>query len=1039
MDISNDDVFNGGSGAAPDEHNGNSGSLAPESDIVSNESSAPKEMEAIKSLAPDKNKDNTKEINTISRNTNKDGSRRGAVRKNEDKTGLDRVAPPSKTAKTEYKTNSNTGIDKKNIETSKQSSIKTSSNKAASSNKDIKAGKPLEIGDHSITMPETFHSMIGTSARDVSSDLLSELLSAVTRRREYVAHERFNTTFTGRSNLYSSRIAYRPVEVQSEFNRYYPPTCQVSEPFHIRFDPSLEVGRLNRADGEAFTKGNSIDSRTITTCMKGSIVISRNVMEIVSRDFFDNLIVFDMQYIFCIGHLYLMKLNELTINPGVQNNWVNVLEDVVNYVDVDVYDNAEVGRTANILSTAIASNTLVLRADRYTAQDVNVMRAIGSGIRCLRLTLNERIHVSNGLRSERIKWLLVGAGAKELAGWVAPSESEFLGFMRRFAADLTCEADVIKGYVRACSIYYGKTYSYWTRGQHSGVITGPAAELYGPDDGEILDTPIERQNADRAEISLNDARERLNRASAAVAQARDRLNTFDRYLADAQQVNWQLNENQAGPSNEMVTRFANELDRDKVSRLGYWRNRKSYVTISANCASNLLQQARAQTPSKNIAGINILMIDEERDLLIRGIERLGYTEEDARSEFDEASDAYRIFIEARIANRNARIIHHRFIPASLELGGTSLPRPQTYNYIWRCLNLVRSTTMPKWAENDVRTWFALPHGEFGNLSALIAAVITTGSSYVLHLTNLTGSVLQSTFGRNPTNANTFCRCLFVSNDIRVENCKLAEGATNSVLAIFNININPLMYFMSSFSNSFADFDRFERNAGYAAVSGISVCYLLKPLCLTRFIKKFPDIWGIGAPGIIANIEQDVNMYIDNVDRGWFADLGCSEYKNAFASRSEFKNVAYGASVVNAVFQHFDINEMICDLNVRRFARANQTGNMMGINPCDAAVWDGESRCLRIGTVVTYNWATMEVEALCFNGEGLEVRNLMQRFSFLPKNVLDAGYVLSSTQSTIVPVNFMCLDMMTDLFSKSCNILTSASHDASKRDTDEEGN
>lgn len=160
---------------------------------------------------------------------------------------------------------------------------------------------------------------------------------------------------------------------------------------------------------------------------------------------------------------------------------------------------------------------------------------------------------------------------------------------------------------------------------------------------------------------------------------------------------------------------------------------------------------------------------------------------------------------------------------------------------------------------------------------------------------------------------------------------------------------------------------------------------------------------------------------------------------AFASRSEFKNVAYGASVVNAVFQHFDINEMICDLNVRRFARANQTGNMMGINPCDAAVWDGESRCLRIGTVVTYNWATMEVEALCFNGEGLEVRNLMQRFSFLPKNVLDAGYVLSSTQNTIVPVNFMCLDMMTDLFSKSCNILTSASHDASKRDTDEEGN
>lgn len=936
--------------------------------------------------------------------------------------------------------------------------------------------KVLKLGNNSINMPNTFNSKLGLAQRDITSDFITEINAIVTRRRDIVNDTILQSRVIGLGSIHSVRTAYREVVVTGVFDSFHAADDVGFDPFIVRFDAALEVASLNRSDGEGYVRGGVIDSRGITSALKGSIQISRSMCEIISQFFFDSLIVYDMQYIFMVAHMLVFKLNEAAKHNEIAVQWENVNDGAVRCVNVAV-ENAELVEAASaIVCRAMTDSSIVLLRKHYTNTDINVMRAIGSGFQCLQTTYNHRQHVSNHTQTQPINWVLLQSVNRPADAWVAPTASDITGFVKRFALDLKCEADILKGFVKACSIYYGIKYDYWIEANSFGLIEGHLNRGHPHQLQEDVANNGRDNLAARADLEAGEAYKRLSFFNANRITV---LNQVERLVNNQVELSANRDVYKEAEAVERIARYRKVFsDLSEKSKSRYDQMVKEFKKIRSDSGINFKIGGRtvggtskafsslpglagsgppsgasdilpglemgstaclatdehfgysdSYTPSGNVlqplneyfgylrTGRTYTVMDPPNDLpecinIVKQMERSMGAEIGAISAAnDMMHEQHRVAAE----RLNRRRIVSAFLPASLEMGGTTCPRPQCVNILWRCLELMTGLKTPSWALTDLSSWYSIDFGELNYVGIMAAAMLTVSTSQVLHTCNLAGSQMQCWFAYIPRNSKSVLEQLYNTKDIRKRNCYISESVCFIIPRFSNIILNPLMYYMRTFSNGFVDVLHREEAAGYALLSGNTILYIIRPLCLLRMIKNFPDIWGVASPEITMDLSQDMNMYHDNDNRGWFSDLGCSLYKDAFSGGAEYAYISYGVAVLNTFLQHYERRRIEFLVHFRRFTRAGKAGNMMDIVEAENIMWDEESECIHIGSVLTYDWETKRTQAVCVIGEEEEEVAVLRQMSMLTTSGLDAGYITPTSMRTHITTGYGDIDELTNLF------------------------
>lgn len=901
------------------------------------------------------------------------------------------------------------------------------------------------LGDESIYLPNTFPSTFEMNSREMASNIIYEVNARITRRRDVVHMGEEETVIIGESAVYSQRVIYRPIQPSCQFQRFWNVEFEPNtEPtFMINCDAALEVTQLDRRNAANYEKAGAIDSRAITAAMKGEVAMSRVVVEQIANAIKDSLIVYDLQMIFLVGHLLILKLYENTSRAATPILWALPRPGSVAIINANVQDNALAQAAGAAYELAMTDGSIMLTSGKYSNADINVMRAIGSGVQIVQVhrVIQEEDgehrfpHTSNGMRTEDINWVLISDRPRDYPPWVAPSSGSILAFMRKLSQDLRCEADAVKGLVKASALYFGRRLRYWTQEGR----------------GLLLDRNMDEDQQENAmgpclpQDTLNELRiveSRLDNFTAEIEVIEARLD--DLYL-------WYSN----GSGAHDLTRRAVDAPGTRlnfVPRLQSIGRRvgitiTEYVEVVANerpnvSISDVAKRARIEaTPGES---------DEMRDArralktwYYRVMDDILYT----RRKLSEVIADYNNLLPRHQAMRaehnrirNTRGNVNLFIPCSLEIGSASVPRPQGYNYMWRILNLCGSIKQPAWSELDVDAWKSIVYQDLHVIMAMIGALLSVGTSYSLHVTNMSGVAIHNLWNDAPQNSTPYLEGLLYAADVRSENAPISEVACNLVKKMTNLQIHPLMYYMLDFCHRFSNYTTRYPNGGYAMASGNVILYLFAPLSVFYFIVQFPDVWGIGGQGITLDIDKDINMYNDVEERGWFADLGCADYKNSFKEDCDFKSIPYGAAVINAAFQHVQVHDIDVDFGVRCFVRAGDEGNQMQIRPYDLAEWDDESLCVRIGTIITFNWDRKEVMALCVTGGGEDALGFLAIMRGLPKSQLDAGYVLQiSTNTRAAPVATV-VRRMKNLFGKGDAVpAVDAKHAESAEKHRKEGN
>lgn len=903
--------------------------------------------------------------------------------------------------------------------------------------------KPLQLGDNTIILPDTFFSTMGALSRDISADILSELTSIVTRRDDLVWSDDFNHMIRGESSLHSTRQAFRPIEVVNIFDRYHELGVNAAVDFVIRFDGSLAVSKLERSDGDQLVSGGIVDSRKITSLIRGSLNLSRTLLETLANHFFDSLVVYDMQYVFFIAQMFCFILQEVEDFPNDMNcHWNIPANDIVVGLNLNIDNAAQIQIASNTVSASFTNGHIVLLRRSYTDADINVMRMIGAGLQLVRVVRNERQHIINAMTSENLFWLLLNDGPIILPAWAVPTPAEVMSFVRKLGTDLRCQADILKGFNRATSIFHGITVRYWGWQERGGAMKGPKfdkypqrcpAETYSQAQIDAAQREAQRHQVLLQRLEVNDASERTLRTwmehysmqmdANLLADRHDALNA---YIGAARQVQRALNLNPPAFDSNRSRSVSHNQDPEDDDSDEY----ELPGGLSQTLSELAVNQAPARPPPMNFTN------EDVRRRLIQLEDARGRLVLDARNS-EVATAAFNRQRQERQANTRRYSI---FVPCSLELGGIALPRPQCINILWRMLELVGNIKTPEWAVNDLDTFYSTPVRELTNASAYMALLLSLGTSHAFHTCNLSGSEIQLQFGNVPRNSRGIWNQLTKTRDPQTTSCIIAETATYFINECTGMTMNPTTYYIANFANNFVDFNTRQPFAAYEALSGGMIPYIVLPLSAVRVIKQFPDNWGVAAPGIKADLASDINLYNTAPQRGWFADQGCMMYKNAFSTKTPFRHVSYGTSVLNTLLQHYELHDLPQGLSVRRFVQAGKAYNQMDIVEEEWALWDDVSRCIYIGSVVTFDWTNKQTLALAVIGNTDAHRTFLARIATLPKDDLDSGYTLFKSLNTEVPGQYV--DIWTDdtfFIQKGGVPHANASHSESANKQDSGGN
>lgn len=393
-------------------------------------------------------KEKMEEVDAPKEKANPDGLTTGA--------GTDKVATssqivPSKSDKT------------KPTETKKEKPDMT--NETAKAAEPIEDKKPIseagiKMGENTITMPSNYMPMLGAVDPELASNALTSIYERTTRREDLIHSLRTSVRIRSQVSLYSKRDALVTLDCDTQWQRFYASNCRPRD-FRLNRGPAIRVTEFKRELLDAYSIGMTIDVRKTASALRGEIDASREVADLLAGHTTESLIVWDLQAVFTVGFLLYFGVYDHAVYANTRREIRDIRNAVILHINVAVQERQAVLQAGARFKSALDGGYIILDGRYYNDRDLQVMQMISSGPRCQLISMNGGPHVTSVIRSAPIYWTIISNYARVTPNLEDPPiTTNFLSFMRSLANDLRCETDMMKGYVRASSLYNGRIHYF---------------------------------------------------------------------------------------------------------------------------------------------------------------------------------------------------------------------------------------------------------------------------------------------------------------------------------------------------------------------------------------------------------------------------------------------------------------------------------------------------------------------------------------------------------------------------------------------------
>lgn len=292
-------------------------------------------------------------------------------------------------------------------------------------------------------------------------------------------------------------------------------------------------------------------------------------------------------------------------------------------------------------------------------------------------------------------------------------------------------------------------------------------------------------------------------------------------------------------------------------------------------------------------------------------------------------------------------------------------KPSAHNWLWDLMGFTPAAVEETIPEQEMAVLSKLGGRDLFKCSVALGGLFALGTGLAFNRMNITGLCLNAmsqptvTIGSLSSFLRGMLRPAEASGVAAIYACMQAEVA-NVTPVTFSVKMFAGPGWSGGLRNCAARAD----TTWWAGVWGFRVPYPIKAFALSAFLTSWPDLFGVFAGIVSADLAADVIKAGDAA--GWYASRGDGSYSAiSMGQKGCFRYIPYGLACINAFMQTAG-RVALYPLQVQRFA-ASVAGQ--ALSPATSAGdalqaddWVPAIRTLVPGVIRTYDYQTNQVIA-----------------------------------------------------------------------------
>lgn len=316
--------------------------------------------------------------------------------------------------------------------------------------------------------------------------------------------------------------------------------------------------------------------------------------------------------------------------------------------------------------------------------------------------------------------------------------------------------------------------------------------------------------------------------------------------------------------------------------------------------------------------------------------------------------------------KTAKGVSSRLINSMLEMYSTVMPISRADNIIWRLLKATKPDTSCPSADDEVKYLTMQKASYFGQLSTCVATLISLGYSHVFHTLNLDGNTLTAVACNNQRAIATDLIRGLTTTSMNETVPRLSRLAAGYLPQISAMSVSPLALLSANWSGYGITAASATPQHSWRRKFPRSIPYIVQPTTLLRFGLLLDSNWGYTQPGVKGDFKKEVCQYGPDHLRVWAACSGDPAYAAQAKDTMSYFYIPYGLLAINTIMQQ--TRAVIA--KELRFIEIRRVDSQSGIPFAQMPVpWEDfefslipELYCLRVGTLLTYDWVNGSVRS-----------------------------------------------------------------------------
>lgn len=251
-----------------------------------------------------------------------------------------------------------------------------------------------------------------------------------------------------------------------------------------------------------------------------------------------------------------------------------------------------------------------------------------------------------------------------------------------------------------------------------------------------------------------------------------------------------------------------------------------------------------------------------------------------------------------------------------ELDTVTVSGGRDSNFLWRILELVHAKPDEKFYAEEFARIGSLTAAEKAYCGVIVAGVISSGASVVLHSLNVTGSVLNS-WNRVEDDGNrdstSLLQALFsipADTDPNVGNIAFFSMIVGAVHQYTTFRLHPESLSSSSFCRNGSRLTEWGEGVLWDSLYHDEIPYIVDVISFMWAWTNWPDVWGITAPAGHFDISDELQFSGAAHEQGVEMRYGDKAYEQRALSVRPYEYVPYGGFVYNVIHQHYRLAEPV---------------------------------------------------------------------------------------------------------------------------------